>query len=127
MRRLSGIILIDDNHTTNFLNRKIIEHAHSNVDVKSFTEPEEALSGLDMTISDFLIFIDLNMPVMNGWELIEELKKKGVDQKNELVILTSSVDRNDEQRADDDQSLSGFLSKPLTFESLNQVLDQYFN
>jgi CheY-like chemotaxis protein len=70
-----------------------------------------------------LIFLDLNMPIMNGWEFLDEFVKTYYVQfpKTKVVILTSSIDPKDEERASEYSIAIDFLSKPLTGTMLNDL------
>jgi CheY-like chemotaxis protein len=70
-----------------------------------------------------LIFLDLNMPIMNGWEFLDEFVKTYFSDfpKTKVAILTSSIDPKDEERAADYSIAISFLSKPLTAKMLNEL------
>lgn len=126
MQKPSTIILIDDNSTTNFLNLKIIEKWSNQVSTLVYEDPKKALQELQGNYSGCLVFVDLNMPIMDGWELIENFATTDFIEKNTIIVLTSSVDARDSQRADENESISGFASKPLTSEILNELTGRFF-
>ncbi len=126
MQKPSTIILIDDNSTTNFLNSKIIEKWSSQISTLVYEDPKKALEELQGNYSDCLVFVDLNMPIMDGWELIENFGKTDFCSKNTIIVLTSSVDARDSQRAEENENISGFASKPLTLEILNELTQRFF-
>jgi CheY-like chemotaxis protein len=124
-------MLLDDNELDNFINQKVIEASHFASKVYVNTSSKSALEFLNnLSISNTdkvdifpeIIFIDLNMPMMDGFQFIENLKKNQ-PQKIEslkLVILTSSTNPNDKQRASEISKNIVFLNKPLTSDMLAQ-------
>lgn len=125
-------MLIDDNELDNFINQKIIE---SNYFASKVYINTGAISGLEflcnLTISGAeiaavfpeVIFIDINMPMMNGFQFIENLKNKLPKHHAslKLVILTSSEDPTERVKAEAISRDIIFLNKPLTPEMLIQL------
>lgn len=122
------IILIDDSYTTNFLNQLVIEKSKFDIPVQAFEKPAVAIDEFSekLDISDHLIFVDINMPDMDGWDVVRELEKQNLHANNIIVMLTSSIDPRDEQRASEDPAIHGFMTKPLTFEMLDQIINGHF-
>lgn len=75
-----------------------------------------------------LIFLDINMPAMDGWEFLDEYKKLTPDQKARVVVvmLTTSYNPEDAVKARNHNMIAEFRNKPLTQEMLMDVLQQYF-
>ena len=94
---------------------------------QSFKHGEEALNALIKNVNqqEFipdLIFLDINMPVMDGWEFLEAFSKLTYDKNISVIILTSSINPEDKERAKTYDVVKGFMSKPLTGDKLDQVL-----
>jgi len=125
-------MLLDDNELDNFINQKIMEANHFAASVYINTGSKSALEFLNnlsisssenLNIFPEVIFVDLNMPMIDGFQFIESLKKSLPKQIDglKLVILTSSTNPSDRQKAAEISKNIVFLNKPLTGEMLTQL------
>lgn len=134
---LDRILLIDDDMATNFIHRKIVENSSIQVDVKAITSAKEALDYLtcsgvyvnnDQVLNAGIIFLDINMPGMNGWDFMEEYKN--LDEKKRarivVVMLTTSLNPDDQATAAKFKDIATYLSKPLNAAAVARIADQYF-
>ena len=76
-----------------------------------------------------LVFLDINMPKMTGWEFLEEYKKLSKDQQAEniIVMLSTSSHPDDLKRAEDNPLIQEYRGKPLTEEILNELVTKYWS
>ena len=129
MNKPDKIILIDDNHTTNFLNEMVINRSGHDISVISFDKANNAIDFFEKEkngAKKYLIFLDINMPEMDGWEFADAYSKIKLTTSNIIVMLTSSVDPRDKDRALNHEVIHDYHSKPLTFEVINEILNKYF-
>jgi response regulator RpfG family c-di-GMP phosphodiesterase len=126
------ICIIDDDSINNFLNKMLINQYDSAIQVSEHLDGIYALNWLEKTIRNGgvipgIILLDINMPIMSGWEFLYELHKKEIpkDLKIHIYILSSSVYPKDIERAKEDPNIKGFLSKPLNSEKIEQVISEY--
>jgi CheY-like chemotaxis protein len=131
-------MLIDDDEPTNFLSNMIIEEANCTKHIQIEDSGKRAISYLvnseqsAYNNKDFprpdLIFLDINMPAMNGWEFLDKYNKleKGHRNKIILVMLTTSLDPDDEVKAKNIGGVNDFRRKPLTEKILIEILHTYF-
>ena len=136
--KLNGVMIIDDDEPTNFFNQMIVENSRCTDHIIVAQSGQEALNYLangvqaDGVNNDLplpsLIFLDINMPAMNGWEFLERYKKLSNEKKAKIVVvmLTTSLFPEDIIRARDIPEISAFENKPLTSEKLEKVLNKYF-
>jgi CheY-like chemotaxis protein len=130
--RFKRAMLLDDSELDNYINEKIIESAHFAEKVYVSTSGKSALeflknisvaAGEINTIYPEVIFVDVNMPFMDGFEFIQHLRKINYPNLKfcRIVILTSSIDEGDKIKAKEiDQNIL-FFSKPLTEDMLRQM------
>ncbi len=92
------IILIDDDHISNFICTNLMQSIAKGVRIETFLNPEEALDFILRNREQIqLLLLDLNMPVLDGWALLQSLDNIGVNIP--VIILTSSVSTLDDQNA----------------------------
>ncbi|PQJ09815.1 response regulator [Flavipsychrobacter stenotrophus] len=126
MTQPNRFIVIDDDALNNKICRVCIEKMDKGADVVTFTDPKE---GFDYVASEYArtdhahnatLFLDINMPVMNGWEFLELFEKLAENVKNRLkiYILSSSVDKRDMEKAKENKNVVYYLIKPLTKETI---------
>ena len=133
IEKLNCIMLIDDNPDDNFIHERVINKTGKVNEVVVVESGEEALRYLKKHENHGegnpdLIFLDINMPGMNGWEFLEEYEKLSAEQKAKMVVvmLTTSYNPDDQEKAMSIKSNKGFLKKPLTANHLNDLLEEYF-
>ena len=118
------ILLLDDDPMSNLINEKIFQFSGYDLKISSFVDAKEALNFL-RTIIKFedekfpdIIFADINMNGMSGWEFIDELSDfPEIFLRNCTVyMLTSSIDQGDIKKAETYEIIKDIISKPLTEE-----------
>lgn len=136
MKKINCILLIDDNPAENALHKIFIKKANVCNHVEVAADGRKALdyiikSGgtnqLDFPKPE-LIFLDINMPTMDGFEFLEEYHKLDGRLKSKAVIimLTISLNPDDLKRATDTKEISEFQNKPLTIEIVREMVKKYF-
>ena len=114
-------MLVDDNDIFNFIMKKLIQNVDSEHNVHAFTYPEEAIAMLEEIKPD-IIFLDLNMPIIDGWEFLNDMQKKNLNYKT--YILSSSTSQTDIQRSSVYKNVNGYLTKPVGEEKLAEILQK---
>lgn len=136
-RKLECVLLIDDDEPTNFLNKMIIEETGCVKEVRVVQSAREALdylSGKLQTTTDGqlptpeLIFLDINMPAMDGWEFLERYDQLSPEQKASIIVvmLTTSFNPEDELKASRISYISSYRNKPLTQDIIMGILEEHF-
>ncbi|KAA1243996.1 response regulator [Aquimarina sp. RZ0] len=127
-------LLIDDDKATNFFNKYLLmkHDAFKNVTVvQGVKDALEYLQSLDnqLNLKPELIFLDINMPCMNGWDFLEEfakLKEEIIDNIK-VVMLSTSNDPNDLKKASNNKYVNDFINKPLTYSIIDKIIQEHFS
>lgn len=135
--RLNCILLIDDDEPTNFLNKMTLEQTGCTRHIRVAQSGQEALDylrgcGPDKTSSSprpDLIFLDINMPAMNGWEFLDRYRMLPSAKKADIVLimLTTSLNPDDELKTRAIPEVAGFENKPLSQDRMQFLLGKYFS
>jgi CheY-like chemotaxis protein len=132
-KKLNCVMLVDDDLSINYLHREILEDAGfanhiivadtASKALRLLENPDESSCG-----NPDVIFLDLNMPLMCGWDFVERLADKKIDESTFplIYILTTSINVNNLKRAVGSNRITGFLPKPLTEEMLADIFSRHF-
>lgn len=128
-KKLRSILLIDDDEPTNFLNEMVLKKVDCAEEILVFQSAEKAVDFLNAsTIVPDLIFLDINMPAMNGWDFLEAYQQLPAEKRKAVIVmLTTSINPDDRVKARQIAAVAGFKHKPLTREIVEEVLTDYFN
>lgn len=131
--KLNNILLIDDSDSDNFINKRVIIKANVVEKVTVTYGAQEALDYLSKPIEGSypcpeIIFLDINMPNMTGWDFLGEYKKLSNNMKADVIVcmLTTSKADSDKDKAATFEDISMFSSKPLTEDTLMGIIKAHF-
>jgi len=124
MQRFYSIILVDDDPINNLINRRLISKLKLTPQIEEFLEAEKAIERIKEIDNEknILIFLDINMPVMNGWDFLNQYLKEFKLRKDKIIVLSSSIDFQDRQKAKGFSCVEGFIEKPLSPEKIKNIL-----
>ncbi len=129
-KKMNCILLIDDDKEDNFFHQMVINEMNITERIEVALNGVEALNFLkkENQIPPELIFLDINMPKMNGWEFLDAYNKLNAEHKAKVVVvmLTTSINPSDKKRAEQFPDIIGFNCKPLTEEMISEILERYF-
>ena len=132
--RLNTILLVDDDPDCNFLHRRLLRKSACSERVVVTQDADDAIAFITEAAEEEpgrlpeLVLLDINMPGMNGWEFLDEFEKlpESIRSNIKVIILTSSLNPDDKNRADANPSVAGMYDKLLTREIIREILKDHF-
>ncbi len=125
MKKVNLTYIIDDDNIFIFVLKKILEKNQSFEEVLDFKNGEkviELLSNITGIIPN-IILLDINMPVIDGWQFLEQIEKLPNKDKFNIFIMSSSIDANDIKKSKSFSTVKDFISKPINNDKLNKLLE----
>jgi len=130
MKRIRSTCIIDDDPIFIYGTKRIMKEVDFCDDILVFNNGQDAIQGLNEMCTKGedlpeVLFLDLNMPIMDGWDFLEDFVKI-LNHKNQdiiVYIISSSVDPRDLERIRDHKVVSNYILKPLSPHDLENVLD----
>src|ERR1700748_2089317 len=124
-----SILLVDDDEINNFISIKLIKKALLTTEIIACLNGKYAIDELmdiqkeDPSKLPDYILLDINMPIMNGWEFLDEYKRLNIDPtgKTKIFIISSSVFSNDINKARSYPLVKEFISKPLNVDKIVEL------
>jgi CheY-like chemotaxis protein len=135
---LDLIMLVDDDSTTNYLNKRLLTEMKVAKKILVVQNGQEALDYITKTCGEVadpvekcpdLIFLDIKMPVMDGFSFLDEYHSRGLDAGDHVIILmlTSSASFYDLERLKNYKKVKKHFSKALTKHDVQEVMKQFFS
>jgi CheY-like chemotaxis protein len=133
-----NILLIDDDETTNFLNSRTLKKAGIVRSIQITENGKDAINYLTCNgkynhIKAYpkpdLVFLDINMPIMNGWEFLEAYDQLDPATKANviLIMLTTSLKKEDHSKAQTSKYVQGMVHKPLNQKTLGSIIAKHYD
>ena len=127
--KFNNVFVVDDDKIFHFIIKKLLLNNNINVNPDFFENGLEAIEGIKSKLENGetppdLILLDINMPVLDGWQFLEEFKslKKFLKEEISIYIISSSdniVDRTKAKEFEDE--IKNYYLKPMTIECLNSI------
>lgn len=129
MKNINILALIDDDDTFVYITKKIIEKTNHVKEVKVFNNGLDAIIYLKQNINSSyklpeIIFLDLSMPIMDGWQFLDEFVTIESNNAKKIVIYicSSSISPHDISRAKEISAVSDFIIKPVTKDKFTEII-----
>jgi CheY-like chemotaxis protein len=129
-KNVKTVLLVDDDNMTNFLHQRVLSKSAICADVKvakngqegiqKLVELNQVLASKDDTV---VVFLDLNMPILDGWGFLQEYAKNKNNLKfnTKIFVLSSSINPDDKEKAEENAHVDQYIYKPLTTSSLQSL------
>lgn len=132
MKKIDTLCIVDDDDAFKFLTTMTIEDSDRVDNIMTFSNGQETIEFLE-SVKDRpekipeIILLDLNMPVMDGWEFLNEYisMKPRIGKQITIYIVSSSIDPKDFQKAKLIQEVSDFIIKPITEEKFHELINSF--
>lgn len=126
MKSFNSTFIIDDDPIFVLLFKKIIEKSERFNKVQNFSDGQFAIEELlkihhEGSVLPDIIFLDLNMPNIDGWQFLEEIQKYNFINELTIYIVSSSIDSHEIERAKQYQCVKNFISKPISFDFFDKI------
>lgn len=112
------ILVVDDNPIDRMINSRVLQKVHADSHIDFAKDGKEALVQLKARNYD-MVLLDIKMPVMDGFQFMEQLKEEKDPDEVFIIMVTSSVDPEDRKKADMYDHIKDYLEKPLKAENLD--------
>ena len=135
-QKLDCILLIDDDKATNFLNKRLLTKMDVTENIQIARNGIEAIDYIKNAIAGDpahpwpdMILLDINMPMVNGWEFLDEYEQMpaSVRESTIILMLTTSLKREDQDKAESKSTVKGYIKKPLTQAEIERIITTHFN
>lgn len=126
---MKQLLIIDDDAVSVLILKKMLLNAGFLDNPMVFKNGNEAINFLNSnykSIEKYFIFLDINMPIMNGWEFLEEIEPKINTENFSVYLLTSSTSEQDIIKSKNYKSIKKFISKPVAKEILQEIKEEFY-
>lgn len=117
--------LVDDDPIFVFALSKMLKRLELFSEITVFENGKAALDAIEQEPTHLpdVIFLDLNMPIMDGWQFLERIEESHVIDDLEILVLSSTVDPSDIERLGKHSKIKTFMPKPITLDKLRHIFD----
>lgn len=121
------VMVVDDNPSILFLHELMLVEECRVEKPKLFSNPKKALDYIrDHKQLQFLIFLDINMPQMSGWELLEAIHQMELTENVQVIMVSSSISKSDKYKANEFSNVLDYWEKPISELHCQLLKERYF-
>jgi CheY-like chemotaxis protein len=125
MKKIYRILIVDDDEISNFLTKATIRYVYEDTEIKTVSNGMQAMEYFLKNPRNIpeIIFLDINMPIMNGFAFLDWYESSGFSGNTKICMLSSSLDIQEKRRALGYRDVVGFINKPLQYESIHAFIE----
>ncbi|WP_259016467.1 response regulator [Emticicia fluvialis] len=128
--KINNVWIIDDDKILTYVLKRMLASINVFENIEIFQNGKEAFNQLTKALTERellpdIILLDLNMPVMDGWQFLDEFERLDFNKKITLYIVSSSIDTQDHEKAANYTVVSDFLVKPIGKKQIEQLVADY--
>lgn len=131
MKKISTISIIDDDEIYQMFTRRVIQNLDMCEEITSYHNGQEAIDAFLESLDagqplPEILFLDINMPIMDGWEFMDAYRQfeHRIPNKVTIYIVSSSIAPEDQNKAKTYTEISGFMSKPMKVEEILELFKE---
>jgi CheY-like chemotaxis protein len=127
MNKVSTICIINDDDIFTFILKKSITKLNICDEVISFINGDEAIKEFEKPNSSIpnIILLDINMPVLNGWDFLTEFVKINITFKVDIYLISAHISNEDLIKAKNQKEITGILTDPTDSKILTEIVESY--
>jgi CheY-like chemotaxis protein len=126
MQKINKILLVDDDGAMNFLSKIILKKLDAAKEIEIAENGLVACKLVEQDDCPDIIFLDIKMPLMDGFDFLDSFEKMNRCKKVKIVMLTSSLRPEDQEKAFQYKSVVDYIEKPLTTEKVDKLMNRFF-
>ena len=126
MKKLGCILIIDDDEVSNLVTKLMLDRVDIAQNIIMALNGKEAVNYLEKCGENFpdLILLDINMPIMDGFDFLEYWEKKGMTSRSKIAMFTTSIRLEDKERASQFYDVVSYIEKPLTESKVESLFEE---
>lgn len=118
------VVVIDDEPGILFLHELMLTESNLSDQISIFSNPKEGMDFIIETVqlnSPILVLLDINMPMINGWEILEKLDDLNIGEKVYVIMATSSIQKSDREKSLKYPSVKMYIEKPIDLNHCEMI------
>lgn len=124
--KVKKVLIVDDDHVILMIHKLKVMKSGVDLEPLEFLNGQTALEYIKENNKEkylFIVLLDINMPVMNGWEFLDSIQKLNLKCQIKVAMVTSSVDHADRKKAKKYNEIFSYITKPVNDKELSILKD----